>query len=153
MFPLVCIAFFHRKLFSNCETSAINDCFKELNCSLRLDLKLPSCNWKVAKLLIDLFVVMSKSFGFSLGKDKHSLSPILRDLTALIAIISWSSSSNVSWVISLSKELWTRSRSSHRRCSMKKGVLKIFAKFTGKHLFVKFLRAPFLRNTSGWLLQ
>ena len=26
-------------------------------------------------------------------------------------------------------------RSSHRRCSIKKGVLKIFAKFTGKHLF------------------
>ena len=25
-------------------------------------------------------------------------------------------------------------RSSHRRCSMKKGVLKNFAKFTGKHL-------------------
>ena len=50
----------------------------------------------------------------------------------------------------------------------KKGVLKIFAKFTGKHLckslffnkvaglwpvnFVKFPRTPFLHNTSGRLL-
>ena len=70
-------------------------------------------------------------------------------------------------------------RSSHQRCSMKKGVLKIFTKFRGKHLcqslffnkaaglgpatllkkrlwhtcfpanFVKFLRTPFLQSTSG----
>ena len=61
------------------------------------------------------------------------------------------------------------SRNSHRRCSVKKGVLKNFAKFTGKHLcqslffnkvaglrvpvnFVKFLETPFLQNTSGQLL-
>ena len=63
-------------------------------------------------------------------------------------------------------------------CSMKKGVLRNFTKFTGKHLchslflnlrpatslkkrlwhrcfpviFVKFLRTPFLQNTSGRLL-
>ena len=63
-------------------------------------------------------------------------------------------------------------RSSHRRCSVKKGVLKKFAKFTGKHLrqrpatlskkrlwrrcfpvnFAKFLRTPFLQNTPGRLL-
>ena len=73
-------------------------------------------------------------------------------------------------------------RSSHRRCSVRKDVLKNFAKFTGKHLcqslffnrvaglrpatllkkrlwhrcfpvnFVKFLRIPFLQNTSGRLL-
>ena len=73
-------------------------------------------------------------------------------------------------------------RSSHQRCSMKKGVLRNFPKFTGKHLchslflnkvaglspatllkkrlwnryfpvnFRKFLRAPFLQNTSGRLL-
>ena len=68
-------------------------------------------------------------------------------------------------------------RSSHRRCSVKKGVIKNFTKFTGKHLcqslffnigvsflnrrlwhryfpvdFVKFLRAPFSQNTSGQLL-
>ena len=30
--------------------------------------------------------------------------------------------------------LWTRNRSSHQRCSVKKGVLSNFAKFTGKHL-------------------
>ena len=73
-------------------------------------------------------------------------------------------------------------RSSHRRCSMKEGVLKNCAKFTGKHLcqspffnkvaglwrgillkktlwhrcfpvnFAKFIRTPFLQNTTGRLL-
>ena len=59
---------------------------------------------------------------------------------------------------------------SPRWCFLEKGVLKNFAKCTGKHLcwsffkyscrrltqafsydFAKFLRTPFLRNTSGWL--
>ena len=60
-------------------------------------------------------------------------------------------------------------RSSHGRCSVRKGVPRNFAKFTGKHLcqtptillkkrlrlrcfpvsFAKFLSTPFLRNTSG----
>ena len=74
------------------------------------------------------------------------------------------------------------SGSSHQRCSVKKGVLRHLAKFTGKHLcssiffnkvaglrsatllkkglwrrcfpvnFAKLLRAPFLQNTSGRLL-
>ena len=73
-------------------------------------------------------------------------------------------------------------RSSHRRCSVKKSVIRNFAKFTRKHLcqsiffnivaglrpatvlkerlwhrcfpmsFAKFLRTPFLQNTSGRLL-
>ena len=73
-------------------------------------------------------------------------------------------------------------RSRHRRCSVKKDVLRNFAKFTGKHLrqslffkkiaalrpatllkkklwqscfpvnFAKFLRTPFLQNTPGRLL-
>ena len=75
-------------------------------------------------------------------------------------------------------------RSSHRKCSVKKVVLRNFAKFTGKHLcqrlfliklqvlglrpatllkkslwyrcfpinFAKFLKTPFLQNTSGRLL-
>ena len=73
-------------------------------------------------------------------------------------------------------------RTSHQRCSMKKSVLRISAKFTGKHLcqslffnkvaglrpaiflkkrlwhrcfpvnFAKFLRTPFLQNSSGRLL-
>ena len=73
-------------------------------------------------------------------------------------------------------------RSSHQRCSLLKGVLWNFSKFTGKHLrqslffnkvaglrpatllkkrlwhrcfpvsFVKFPRTPFLQNTSGRLL-
>ena len=71
------------------------------------------------------------------------------------------------------------SRSSHQMCSIKIGVFRNFAKFTGKHLcqshflnkvaylrpatllkkrlwrrcfpvnFAKFLRAPFLQSTSG----
>ena len=73
-------------------------------------------------------------------------------------------------------------RNSQRRCSVRKGVLRNFTKFTGKHLcqslffnkvaglrpatllkkrlrhrcfpvnFAKFLRTPFLQNTSGRLL-
>ena len=42
-------------------------------------------------------------------------------------------------------------RSSYRRCSVKKSVLKNFANFTGKHLcipvkFAKFLGTPILKN-------
>ena len=74
------------------------------------------------------------------------------------------------------------SRSSHQRCSVRKGALRNFTKFTGKHLcqsfffnkvagvrpatllkkrlsrrcfpvnFVKFLRTPFSQNTSWPLL-
>ena len=64
-------------------------------------------------------------------------------------------------------------KNSHQRCSLRKGVPRNFAKFTGKHLcqslfynkvagrglhrcfpvnFAKFLRTPFLQNTSGRLL-
>ena len=42
----------------------------------------------------------------------------------------------------------TKIRSSHRRCSIIKGVLRNFAKFKGKHL----CRTPFLQNTSEGLL-
>ena len=70
-------------------------------------------------------------------------------------------------------DLYKTYRSSHHRCSIKKGILKNFAKFTGNHLyqslgkiywkkrlwhmcfpvnFAKSLRTPFLQNTSGWLL-
>ena len=78
--------------------------------------------------------------------------------------------------------LLRRFRSSHRRCSVKNGVLRNFAKFTGKDLcqspfynkvagfrpvtllekrlshrhfrvnFEKFLRTPFIQNTSRRLL-
>ena len=85
----------------------------------------------------------------------------------------------------ISQNIWQipfgRFRSSHHKCSMKKGVLRNFTKFTRKHLcqslffnkvatlrpttllkkglwhrcfpvnFVKFLKAPFLQNTSGRL--
>ena len=58
-------------------------------------------------------------------------------------------------------------RSSHQRCSVRKGVLRNFANFRGKHLcqvlsglwhrcipvnFAKFLKTPFSQNTSGQLL-
>ena len=76
-----------------------------------------------------------------------------------------------------------RFRSSHQRCSVRKGVLRNFAKLTGKHKcqnlffnkvaglrpstllkkrlwhrcfpisFAKFLRTPFIENTYGRLLQ
>ena len=69
-------------------------------------------------------------------------------------------------------ERWLASnRSSHQRCSVKEGVLRNFAKFTGKlqappatllkkrlwHRcfpvnFAKFLRTPFSQNRSGRLL-
>ena len=57
--------------------------------------------------------------------------------------------------------IFFRVRNRHQRCSMKKGVLKNFARSTGKHLcqslffnlnFAKFLRTPFLQNTTGQLL-
>ena len=58
--------------------------------------------------------------------------------------------------------LWILFRSSDLRCSLKKVVLKNFAKFTGKYLcqsvygwglqFAKFLRKPFLQMTSKRLL-
>ena len=54
-------------------------------------------------------------------------------------------------------------RSSHRRCSVRKGVFRSFAKLTGKHLcqnlffnkvaglrpvnFAKFLRTPFIKTS------
>ena len=82
----------------------------------------------------------------------------------------------------MKKSILKNFRRSHQRCSVRKGVFKIFAKFTRKYLcqnlffnkvsglrpvtllkkrlwynfftvkFAKFLRAPFLQNTSGWLL-
>ena len=56
------------------------------------------------------------------------------------------------------------SRSYHRRCSIKKGVVENFSKFTGPEacnfikketpaqVVFKFIRKPFLQNTSGQLL-
>ena len=61
-------------------------------------------------------------------------------------------------------EIFQNVRSSHRSCSVRKDVLRNFAKSTGKHLcqglffnkvaglnFAKFLRTLFLQNTSGRL--
>ena len=82
---------------------------------------------------------------------------------------------NVKWSVwEVTKRQLKSPRSSHRRCSVRKCVLTNFTKFTGKHLyqslffkkvaglglwhrcfpvnFAKFLRTPFLQNTSGRLL-
>ena len=79
---------------------------------------------------------------------------------------------------SLSHWIWILQAILHQRCSVRKGVLRNFAKFKGKYLcqslffinvaatllkkrlwqrcfsvnFAKFLRTPFLQNTSGRLL-
>ena len=80
------------------------------------------------------------------------------------------------FVVDKLNRIWKIIRSSHQRCSIKKGILRNFAKFTEKHLcqnlffnkvvglkmrlwhrcfpvnYTQFLRAPFLQNTSGRLL-
>ena len=57
-------------------------------------------------------------------------------------------------------------RSTHKKCSIKKGALRNFVTFTGKHMgeslffnklaglvnFTKFLRTPIFKDTSGRLL-
>ena len=66
--------------------------------------------------------------------------------------------------------IYPKCGSNHRRCSVKKGALRNFAKFTGKHLCQRLLfnkvaglsqvlscefceiSKLFLQNTSGWLL-
>ena len=57
---------------------------------------------------------------------------------------------------SVSDALKSCLRSSYQMCSIIKGVLTNFAKFTGKHpcqsLSLNKVAVPFLRNTSGWLL-
>ena len=78
---------------------------------------------------------------------------------------TWSVLEFLAWFISMLSSIL---RSSHRRCSIKKGAVKTFAKSTEKHLceslflnkiagprhrcfpvsFEKFLRIPFLQNIS-----
>ena len=55
VFPSVFVACFCRKSILKCETSAMNYCLRELDCSFRLHVKLSSCNWKVAKSFMLLF--------------------------------------------------------------------------------------------------
>ena len=101
---------------------------------------------------------------------------VLRNTNLLLYIV------DLSLVINLSLVICKNNRSSHERYSVRKGVLRNFAKFTGKQLcqslffnkvaglmpatllkkrlwhscfpvnFAKFLRTPFLHNTSGRLL-
>ena len=85
-----------------------------------------------------------------------------RPVLLSITLVKWRKL-NVSWT---SSECLLY-RSSQRRCSVRKGALSYFAKFTGKHLcqslflkkrlwrscfpvnFTKFLRTTFLQNTSS----
>ena len=69
--------------------------------------------------------------------------------------------SNSPWSIKKQTDLdFPISRSSHRGCSIKKGVLKHFAKFTGKHLYERLFFKPklYLKRDSGtgvllWILR
>ena len=44
-------------------------------------------------------------------------------------------------------KIWSESRSSHQRCSIKQGVLKDFAKLTGKHVCQNLKPAILLKKT------
>ena len=81
-----------------------------------------------------------------------------------------SSKYKITKLMSFGEELLSKHRSSRSEVFCKKGVPINFAKFTGKHLyhslffnkvaglshfpvnFAKFLRTPFLQNSSGRLL-
>ena len=57
---------------------------------------------------------------------------------------------NIGFLKSFQKSWKTETaRSSHRRCSMKKGVLKAFSKFIGKHL----CQSLFVNKFAGLSLQ
>ena len=106
-------------------------------------------------------------------------------IDVLLFIVTWLMADISLMIYDLCRSLLVQDkidRSSHRRCSVKKGVLRNSAKFTGKHLyqsfffnkvvdlrpetllkkrlwhicfpvnFAKFLRTRFLQNTSGRLL-
>ena len=60
-------------------------------------------------------------------------------------------------IVNKTLQWFQNKRSSHWRCSIKEGVLKNFAIFTGKHLrqsllLIKLQATPFQRNPSGRLL-
>ena len=57
---------------------------------------------------------------------------VLLLLKVLSTWIKWQEASERQVAVTKSEKLSLRSN--HRRCSLKKGVLKNFAKFTGKHL-------------------
>ena len=64
----------------------------------------------------------------------------------------------LSWLKTVSIFICFRSKKKQPEVFYKKGVLKNFSKFSGKHLylpmnFAKFLRTPFLQKTSGRLLM
>ena len=88
------------------------------------------------------------------------------EILQLVHEISSFPTKEVIWKTSQNSQIITRS--SHRRCSLRKGVLRIFSEFTRKHLCQRLLkkslwhrcfpmnlaplRTPFLQNTSERLL-
>ena len=55
-------------------------------------------------------------------------------LSQFYTIVDWNDVS-IGKIIKLSRWFWKKSRSSYQTCSIIKGVLRNFAKFTGKQLF------------------
>ena len=55
----------------------------------------------------------------------------------------------VDYLSNYEKKVYQFNRSSHRRCTVKKGVVRNFVKFTGKHL----CRGLFLIKLQAWGLQ
>ena len=51
----------------------------------------------------------------------------------------------VDYLSNYEKKVYQFNRSSHRRCTVKKGVVRNFVKFTGKHL----CRGLFLNKVAG----
>ena len=82
------------------------------------------------------------------------LTVIMKFLRTAILKNIWTAASesfsfNVSLNLSIHEQItWWTSRSSHRRCSVRKSALRNFAKFTGKYL----CQSPFLIKLQGaWI--
>ena len=105
--------FWHMKSLLNCETLVIKECSKTWLKFVKLQLK----NFKITFSTVVYCVTI---FASSIGRDKHSLSPTVLNLAALLWTIFWSSSSNASRLMLVSREVWTRSNTSflpHICCS------------------------------------
>ena len=113
--------------------------------------------------LIMMPVKQSTLFDYGFTKKSHHWN----NLSLFLVQILWLGYQRFINVIQLQVET---SRSSYQRCSVKKGILRNFVKFTGRYLFqslffnkvaglrlfplnfTKFPSRPFLQNTSGRLL-
>ena len=73
----------------------------------------------------------------------HGKTPAMSSLVDVLLLTS-----HISQNIYFTERLQMTERSSHQRCSMRKGVLRNFAKFTGKHL----CHSLFLNKVAGMRL-